>query len=237
MASPLTLPVRRLAANRRGRDFVVGDLHGNWALLQQALDGVNFRPGRDRLLSVGDIVDRGPQSMPLLELLQTDWFFACLGNHESVLLDYQQQGDEALATHWRQFGGDWFFALSEAQQKKAAWLVQQHCSYALHVEGETGDVGVVHADVPQGVSWTSFCAGVAGNREWQRCCLWSRERTQGLRHDSIPGIRCVVAGHQIVPTVTQIANLWLIDTGAYKGKCDGGALSLFELPKTAHRFT
>lgn len=237
MTSSLALPVRRLAANRQGRDFVVGDLHGNWALLQQALSGVDFNSDCDRLLSVGDIVDRGPQSMQLLELLQTDWFFACLGNHESVLLDYQQQGDPALATHWRQFGGDWFFALSEEQQQNAARLVQQHCSYALHIEGDAGDVGIVHADVPQGIDWTLFCAGVASNSEWQRCCLWSRERTQGLRQDTIPGIHCVVAGHQIVPKVTQVANLWLIDTGAYKGTREGGALSLFELPTTTpHRF-
>lgn len=237
MSRSLTVPVRRLVQNRQGRDFVVGDLHGSWSLLQQALTGVDFDPVRDRLLSVGDIVDRGPASMQLLEILQTDWFFACLGNHESVLLDYQQQGDEALAHHWCQFGGSWFFALSDAQKKRAASLIQQHCSYALHIECEQGDVGIVHADVPAGVDWRSFCAGVVGNSEWQHSCLWSRARAQGLRYDRIAGISRVVAGHQIVPVATQIGNLWLIDTGAYKANSGGGALSLLELPGTVHRFS
>lgn len=232
MLDRLALPLRRLAKNSQGRDFVVGDLHGSWSRLQKALAQVDFDPQRDRLLSVGDIVDRGQHSMRLLELLETDWFFACLGNHESVLLQYQREQRSELADHWCQFGGSWFFDLTPAQRTQAATLVQRHCSYALQVEMEQGLAGVVHADVPAGADWSKFCAGVAENTDWQRSCLWSRDRVQGLRNDSIGGIDMVVTGHQIVSNAFQVGNVWLIDTGAYQAD---GALSMLELPSTLHQ--
>lgn len=42
--------------------------------------------GRDFI--VGDLIDRGPDSMGCLRLLLEPWFFAVRGNHENMLLDY-----------------------------------------------------------------------------------------------------------------------------------------------------
>jgi serine/threonine protein phosphatase 1 len=81
-------PVRALPSNRLGRDFVVGDLHGCFDLLDRLLDFVRFDPGCDRLFSVGDLVDRGPDSLRSLEFLESPWFHAVRGNHEAMLLDY-----------------------------------------------------------------------------------------------------------------------------------------------------
>lgn len=49
-----------LDVNRRGRDFIVGDLHGQKALLERALPLVNFDPAADRLIALSDLIDRGP---------------------------------------------------------------------------------------------------------------------------------------------------------------------------------
>jgi serine/threonine protein phosphatase 1 len=83
--APLPL-VRALPRNQQGRDFVVGDIHGCFDLLDQLLDQVSFDPGCDRLFSVGDLIDRGPDSMRSLEFLRAPWFFAVKGNHEAMLL-------------------------------------------------------------------------------------------------------------------------------------------------------
>ena len=45
-----------------GRDWIVGDVHGCFQTLRQALAAIDFEPGRDRLFSVGDLIDRGPHS-------------------------------------------------------------------------------------------------------------------------------------------------------------------------------
>ncbi|MBK8993858.1 MAG: metallophosphoesterase [Gammaproteobacteria bacterium] len=72
--------------NRRGRDFVVGDLHGYLGALQDALARAGFDPGCDRLFSTGDLIDRGPDSPGCAALLGEPWFYAVRGNHEDMLL-------------------------------------------------------------------------------------------------------------------------------------------------------
>lgn len=76
----------RIAANACGRDLVVGDLHGHRGLFEQALEQLDFDPSRDRVLSVGDLINRGPQSLATLSLIEQPWFHAVLGNHELMLL-------------------------------------------------------------------------------------------------------------------------------------------------------
>jgi serine/threonine protein phosphatase 1 len=77
-----------LPANKAGRDFIVGDLHGCLDLLQVELARIAFDGECDRLFSVGDLADRGPDSMGCLRLLREPWFHAVRGNHEDMLLDY-----------------------------------------------------------------------------------------------------------------------------------------------------
>jgi len=69
--------------NTQGRDFAVGDIHGHFTRLQAALEAVDFAPEVDRLFSVGDVVDRGPESERVLDWLAQPWFFAVQGNHEA----------------------------------------------------------------------------------------------------------------------------------------------------------
>ncbi|UBU63650.1 metallophosphoesterase [Acidithiobacillus ferrooxidans] len=80
------------ASNPDGRDFVVGDLHGCRAMLDTMMTHVGFDPAKDRLFSVGDLVDRGPDSVGCLELLLEPWFFPVLGNHDAMLLAYWSTG-------------------------------------------------------------------------------------------------------------------------------------------------
>ena len=53
---------RRFERNARGRDFVVGDVHGHFDTLERLLEAVDFDASADRLFSVGDLVNRGPAS-------------------------------------------------------------------------------------------------------------------------------------------------------------------------------
>lgn len=230
--------VRRLDINSTGKDFVIGDIHGCFNLLEQALQAVNFDPTRDRLLSVGDLIDRGDQSIELLTLLEKPWFFACLGNHESVLLDYVHSRDTQAGINWRRFGGAWFFDLSATQQNDLADSIRQHCSFLIEVnDGEKAVFGVVHADVPEGMSWQHFTEVVGSDKTAQHDCLWNRERGIGLRDGLILGVEQVVCGHEIVQTARKVGNVWLIDTGAYRASSGAGKLSILELPETIHTFS
>lgn len=63
-------------------DLVIGDIHGCWEELQELLQKVG--PGAtDRIVSVGDMVDRGPESRRVLEWFRTTPNAqALMGNHE-----------------------------------------------------------------------------------------------------------------------------------------------------------
>ena len=79
--------IERFAINEVGRDFVVGDIHEMFSYLQRLLEEASFNGKEDRLFSVGDLVDRGPESQDVLEWLKQPWFHACRGNHEQFALD------------------------------------------------------------------------------------------------------------------------------------------------------
>lgn len=79
----LTLP-----DNEVGRDFVVGDIHTQYDLLFQSLNQLDFNPEKDRLFSVGDVINRGNENYKIMQLFKEPWFYSVLGNHELILLSY-----------------------------------------------------------------------------------------------------------------------------------------------------
>lgn len=102
-------PIKTLEVNTAGRDFVIGDLHGAYELLQRFLKEVQFDKSVDRLISVGDLIDRGPDSLKCLELLYEPWFYCVLANHEQMMI--QALGD-GPGSHfwlhvWMRNGGSW----------------------------------------------------------------------------------------------------------------------------------
>ena len=78
---------KHFSANTVGRDFVVGDIHGMFKTLAKELEELGFDPEKDRLFSVGDLIDRGPDNEDIEEWLAKPWFHAVRGNHEQMLID------------------------------------------------------------------------------------------------------------------------------------------------------
>jgi len=72
-------------AQSDGRTIVVGDIHGCYDELTDLLDKVKLKK-TDRVISVGDLITKGPKSREVLELFMTDdRFSTVIGNHDLML--------------------------------------------------------------------------------------------------------------------------------------------------------
>jgi diadenosine tetraphosphatase ApaH/serine/threonine PP2A family protein phosphatase len=97
-----------------GRLIVIGDIHGCHAEFAELL--AQLAPTRDdRLVLLGDLVNRGPDSRRVIELARAHRAIALLGNHELRLLKYRRTGDRKyikekdLDTYDKLQPADWDF--------------------------------------------------------------------------------------------------------------------------------
>ena len=98
-------PVKQLEPNFKGKDYVIGDLHGCYDIFQNLLRNIHFDLTVDRIISVGDLIDRGPDSLKCLSLLKEPWFHSVLSNHEQMMLE--RSDNDPLGYFWFKNGGDW----------------------------------------------------------------------------------------------------------------------------------
>jgi serine/threonine protein phosphatase 1 len=93
------------------RLYVVGDIHGRLDLLDQLIEAIhrdaNTYAGNSLTVTLGDYIDRGPNSRGVIDRLLTNPFpgdyIALKGNHEALLEKFLDQPESG--TYWRQLGG------------------------------------------------------------------------------------------------------------------------------------
>lgn len=214
--------VRRVGHNENGgRDFACGDIHGYFNVLEKLLEEVGFDKTKDRLFSVGDLVDRGPHSIKFSDYIFEPWFFAVRGNHEQLQLQNHENGYRV------QNGGRWFVNEWEDSQREIRSLLGT-LPVAIELINDKGLFGIVHANVP-GDDWKLFTRSLSDwNEEIVNYATWDRSRWRYSSRVTKPvaGVYHVFVGHCAHEEVRHSHNVTDLDTGC---GYEGGKLTLWSI--------
>lgn len=209
--------IKRFTKNTQGRDFCVGDIHGHFTKLQKAMDAIGFDPACDRLFSVGDLVDRGPECRDALEWLDKPWFHSVRGNHD----DYVCRFDTCDVNNWVYNGGSWFAGMAWDEQHEFAAQFRE-LPFAIEVETDAGLVGIVHAECGR-TTWSQFRSELLDpiysrqeQKNMRNTAMWSRKRIDAMDDSGIPDLHAMIVGHEVVNEVTWLGNVCYIDTGGHR---------------------
>jgi serine/threonine protein phosphatase 1 len=218
----------KYGANIFGRDFVVGDIHGEFSKLSKLLSSVGFDEYADRLFSVGDLVDRGPESHQVDDWLKKPWFKSVMGNHDYWCVE---GGLDTEPVGHRKYGGEWFYSLTSDEQKSIG-LALHGLPIAIQVEGRNGEkFGIVHAECTC-LSWSRFEKALTGElgdsyRNYHATeAMWRRSRHANQTTIPVAGIDRIFVGHTKVAAVLDLGNVRYIDTG---GVFENGLLTIVEI--------
>ncbi|MEI6000289.1 metallophosphoesterase [Paraburkholderia bengalensis] len=224
MDSTLVTAVQHHPANRAGRDFIVGDLHGCVDALRFLLREVEFDPARDRLFSVGDLVDRGTQSEEALALLDKPWFHAVLGNHEDALCAVVE--GRLKKQWWYGIGGLW--SVQVPMERLRAYAQRLRALPLVRVVGSGSErFNVLHAEF---LGTDAELDADHFSDEVRQQLLWGRSLAMGSGDPlSQLGLSLTYCGHTPMRDVQQIGAQVFIDTGAFGL---GGKLTMVEARTT-----
>ena len=217
--------------------WIVGDIHGEFSLLEKELSDKNFNEDTDALVMVGDLIDRGPDSIAALKWIKKDFVYRVLGNHDIMPTSYLEGTvSRADVEKW---GGAWYINLSRTQIAGIAELLE-NAPVALTLLTPHGRrIGVTHADCI--LDWHTLTQSIEKKDddldEIIKSCLWSRKiidsllkrQRHGIPFDKdlirVENIDHVFHGHSVLGAPFTCANRTWIDTGA----CFGHGLTILNI--------
>ena len=117
-------------------DFAIGDIQGCYSALQRLLEKTQFNDREDRLWFVGDLVNRGPDSLDVLRFIKQLPIKAniTLGNHDLYLLShiYQTQSrfnnDDTIG---KILAADDRFELGDWLRKQSIFIYDPSLNFAM----------------------------------------------------------------------------------------------------------
>lgn len=150
-------PIQTLPRNTQGRDFIVGDLHGHFDVLDMALKEAKFDTSKDRLIACGDINGYAPGSDRVLSYLQTHWFFSVRGNHDHHI---SKDRPEMIFKSIENINGE-YRETKPSSEILNRWLTiyeeLRKLPFAIEIDSDNGPVGILHGAIPRGIdSWTEY---------------------------------------------------------------------------------
>ncbi len=186
----------------------IGDIHGCYDLLLDLVErNIIFDPEEDRLVFLGDYLDRGANSKEVVEYVSglkkhyPGQIILLKGNHEDLALKALQcTGDKDCKNaklHWFLNGGQATVKSFRGLDKASQTLIPFICSLELY--HETEEYIFVHAGIPYGKGPDTSSSDEI---------LWDRSH-------SYNGRKTLIVGHSPKSEIERLRNIICVDTGAF----------------------
>ena len=125
--------------------YITSDIHGRFDLYKKMLEKIRLKKD-DKLFILGDVIDRGPQSIDiLLDIMTRDNIYLLKGNHEQMMSE-ALDGITCSLYDWRNNGGatteEQFFKLDSAKQESIKAFLKELPLFAIE-----GNNILVHAGI------------------------------------------------------------------------------------------
>lgn len=193
--------------NKDGHDYVCGDIHGCFTLLEEELKEIGFNEETDRLFCVGDLVDRGPESERCIEFLDKPWFNTVRGNHEQMIINKD--------TYIHQINGGFWY--SDLYQEEKDEIYRRFCKLPYVIK--VGNIAIIHADIPYKCKTWDDIVDMVERETFEyynnETFLWSRQTVKKMLERNIEGIDKIYLGHTIIKNPIELGNMIFIDTGSF----------------------
>lgn len=148
--------------------WLVGDIQGCARELDALLESIRFDPSRDELWCLGDLINRGPDSLEVLRLWTSIGGRGLLGNHDvSALLAFSGARPKKLPTLAS------LFAAPDAAGLMASLRALPILAY-LPGRGDGPDVWAVHAGIHP--TWSDLSASASRINDGPHDDDWLRSR-------------------------------------------------------------
>lgn len=206
------------------RIFAIGDIHGCFDKLEKLMGLLPLQHENDRLVFIGDYIDRGPRSRDVVDFVidirkRFEKVTCLLGNHESMLLQYLNHPCEESRSLFFLNGGDATAASYEyriQEGEKMLDIPTEHLDFfrTLHLFYETPEYIFVHAGLRPGIPL---------REQSPDDLVWIRHK---FIYSDFDFGKAVVFGHTPFSRPLIEDNKIGIDTGAVYG----GSLTCVELP-------
>jgi serine/threonine protein phosphatase 1 len=203
------------------RTFIIGDIHGCLDMLEKLMDKITWSPDKDRLIFLGDYIDRGgsPKGVVdyILDLTRRSSLVECLkGNHEAMLLDFLTGRDRFMFI----INGGWktleSYGMYESGEDDSAIPLEHRSFYeSLKLYVELEDYYVVHA---------GFKPGLDIKKQTEDEMLWIRKSFVSSDFDFG---KKIIFGHTPFKEPLIMHNKIGLDTGAVYGN----KLTCLQLPE------
>ena len=90
-------------ANKEGRTIIIGDVHGCIDEFNELIQTLSYNKKTDRIILLGDLIDRGPDSVAVVKRARELDLECVRGNHEHKFLKwYRSQGSSNDVYHKRE---------------------------------------------------------------------------------------------------------------------------------------